>query len=88
MRGLRDSVSSSRGVLLVESRVLGELEGLGKGSEELDIIKDFAAHLVRTDRTVCAYVTDRFWYDVDTTARYEKLDNGEIEMNFNYLFGY
>ena len=76
------------GVLVVESRALNEFEGLGKVGEELDITKDFVSHMVKTGRTVCAYVTDRFWYDVGTTERYEKLDNGAVEKNFNYLFGY
>jgi len=43
-------------------------------------------HLIGKGYPVHAFVSDLFWYDVGSTERYGKLDNGLIEKHFHFLF--
>lgn len=48
-------------------------------------MRDLIPYLVTKGELVHAYFTDSFWYDVGSTEKYEKLDNGEIEKHFSFL---
>jgi mannose-1-phosphate guanylyltransferase len=67
------------GMLALESTVLKDLANLSEIKEQCDIMGDFVPHLIETGICVGCYSTNAFWYDVGTTERYEKLDNGLIE---------
>ena len=42
----------------------------------------FVPELIRNNHRVMAYETDEFWYDVGSTEKYEKLDNGLVDKLF------
>jgi mannose-1-phosphate guanylyltransferase len=74
------------GILALEAKALNELPRISENKRDLDIMKDLIPHLVDRGNPVHAYITDSFWYDVGSTEKYEKLDNGTIEKYFGFLF--
>jgi len=44
---------------------------------------DLIPFLTEGGSGVDAYFTDAFWYDVGSTEKYEKIDNGLIDELFN-----
>ena len=44
--------------------------------------------LLKIDEKLEAYVTNSFWYDLGSTEKYEKLDNGLIDKLLASLFTY
>lgn len=74
------------GILALDAEVLSGLSLLSENKKDLDITKDLIPYLVYRGDPVHAYVTDSFWYDVGSTEKYEKLDNGTIEKHFSFLF--
>ena len=74
------------GILALDAGVLEELRSLGRSLSDLDITRDFIPHLINKGYLVSAYITDAFWYDVGSTEKYEKLDNGVIEKHFRFIF--
>ena len=74
------------GILVLNAKVLEKLAQLGGEGEELDIMRDFIPHLIDEGFPVHAYITKCFWYDVGSTEKYEKLDNGLLEKHFGFLF--
>lgn len=73
------------GILALDAGVLEELRSLGRSLSELDITRDFIPHLINKGYLVNAYITDAFWYDVGSTEKYEKLDNGLVERHFGFF---
>ena len=74
------------GILAIDAEILEQLSQMGKGAKELDITRDFIPWLQDKGYPVGAYVTDSFWYDIGSTEKYEKLDNGLIDKTFKFLF--
>ena len=74
------------GILILKTRALQELKHLNKSHMNLDIMSHLIPHLIQKGKTVHAYLTNAFWYDVGSVERYEKLDNGTIEKRFEYIF--
>ncbi len=78
----------SIGVLIVKNVVLEHLKMLSEDhvGEEVDIMSHLIPSLISMNIPVYAYLTDRFWYDVGSTERYEKLDAKLVDELFKYLF--
>ena len=75
------------GVLLLSMEGLRSLEDVsGSFSDrELDLMSHLLPELLARGRPVYAYLTERFWYDVGSTERYEKLDNSLVDELFKEL---
>jgi mannose-1-phosphate guanylyltransferase len=71
------------GVLVIQPESLTILEELFENISSLDIMGGFIPELLKRGRTVMAYETDEFWYDVGTTEKYEKIDNGLVDNLFS-----
>ncbi|MCS7125427.1 MAG: nucleotidyltransferase family protein [Aigarchaeota archaeon] len=69
----------SVGILVLCSSVLHELDKLAIEGKSLDIMSDFIPYLIKIGKTVKAYITDAFWYDVGSIEKYEKLTNEMVE---------
>ena len=69
------------GVLAIEPDSLNLLMNMNN-STPLDIMGGFVPGLIRNNHRVMAYETDEFWYDVGSTEKYEKIDNGLIDKLF------
>jgi mannose-1-phosphate guanylyltransferase len=78
----------SIGVLVVKNEVLRYLKMISENrvGEEVDIMSNLIPFLISMNIPVYAYLTDRFWYDVGSTERYEKLDAKLVDELFKYLF--
>lgn len=74
------------GILVLSTKVLGTLSHLSKDKKNLDITRDLIPYLVEKGVPVQAYFTKSFWYDVGSVEKFEKLNNGEIEKHFKFLF--
>lgn len=74
----------SIGILVLDSRVLPELDKLASEKNSLDIMSDFVPYMLKNGRIVKPYITNAFWYDVGTIEKYEKLTN---ELVKKYLAG-
>ena len=58
---------------------LEALKEIAIGRDAVDIMGDLVPHLIMNGKRVEAYVTDAFWYDLGSTEKYEKLDNGLVD---------
>ncbi len=74
------------GILILKTCVLQELKHLNKPHMNLDIMSHLIPRLIQKGKTVHAYLTNAFWYDVGSVERYEKLDNGTLEKRLGYIF--
>jgi mannose-1-phosphate guanylyltransferase len=74
------------GILALNPKFLSDLKSLSKEKKDLDITRDFVPYLIEKGENVKAYVTDSFWYDVGSTEKYEKIDNGKVGKIFDFLF--
>ena len=74
------------GVVILKSSVIMELEQLRKDYESVDIMGHLIPHLLKQKKSVHAYITEDFWYDVGSTERYEKLENSTIEKLLKHLY--
>jgi NDP-sugar pyrophosphorylase family protein len=45
----------------------------------MDIMGGLIQELLKNNHRIMIYETDKFWYDVGSTEKYEKLDNGLID---------
>ncbi|MEN2973986.1 MAG: nucleotidyltransferase family protein [Candidatus Caldarchaeales archaeon] len=69
----------SIGIVILNSKVLADLNRLATDMRSLDIMSDFIPYLIKSKRMVKAYITDSFWYDVGSIEKYEKLTNELVE---------
>jgi len=67
------------GIVALNSEALGKLEALVDGRKEVDLMGDLVPFLIEGGKRVDAYFTDAFWYDVGSTEKYEKIDNGQVD---------
>lgn len=74
------------GVVILNTSVLTDLEKLNEQYDSFDIMGHLIPHLLEQKKTVHAYITDEFWYDVGSTERYEKLENSTIEKLLKHLY--
>ena len=70
------------GVLAIEPRSLDVLADMFDNNTSLDIMGGFIPELLKNNHRIMAYETDKFWYDVGSTEKYEKLDNGLVDKIF------
>jgi len=75
------------GVVVIGQEALEALEELSAGRERVDLMGDLVPFLLGSGSKVEAYKTDAFWYDVGSTEKYEKLDNGLVDGIFKALGG-
>jgi len=66
-------------ILVVNSKVLAELDRLALEKNNLDIMSDFIPYLIKRGRPVNPYIVDAFWYGVGSTEKYEKLTNELVQ---------
>ncbi len=78
-------LKATMGVLVMESRVLGELEKIHE--ESTDIMGDFIPHLIKNGYAVNAYVYNGEWYDVGSIERYEKINQEWLRRITEKIFG-
>jgi len=79
----RIDVYAGIGVVALSPSTLAGLNELAVGRENVDIMGDLVPYLLGRGERVEAYLTDAYWYDVGSTERYEKIDNGLIDKLFN-----
>lgn len=79
----RIDVYAGIGVVALSPVALGVLKELAVSRERIDIMGDLVPFLLERGEGVEAYLTDAFWYDVGSTERYEKIDNGQIDKLFS-----
>jgi len=73
------------GIVALSVNALGMLGELFVGRDEVDLMGDLIPYLLEKGKSVEAYLTDAFWYDVGSTEKYEKLDNGLVDRLFNFM---
>lgn len=73
------------GVVALSPIALKSLKELAVNSKKIDIMGDLIPYLLKHDEKVGAYITDAFWYDVGSTEKYEKIDNGLVDNIFGIL---
>ena len=78
----RIDIYAGIGVVALRPEGLEALEELSAGRDDLDIMGDLIHFLIDEGERVEAYQTDAFWYDVGSTEKYEKLDNGLVDRLF------
>jgi mannose-1-phosphate guanylyltransferase len=71
------------GVLVIDPDSLDILEKQFEKTSSIDIMGGFVPELLRRKHSVMVYETIEFWYDVGSTEKYEKIDNGLIDKLFN-----
>jgi len=71
------------GIVALSPVALGALKELAISRERIDIMGDLISFLLERGEKVEAYLTDAFWYDVGSTEKYEKIDNGLIDKLFS-----
>ena len=76
------SIYAGIGVVAFDIEVLDDLNKFDTGANQMDIMGDLIPYLVQHGKKVDAYLTDAFWYDVGSTEKYEKIDNGLIDKLF------
>jgi mannose-1-phosphate guanylyltransferase len=72
------------GVVALGSESLTLLDKIGKKKSKIDLMGDLIPSLLKNGNKVEAYSTDEYWYDVGSTEKYEKIDNGLIDRLFNF----
>lgn len=76
------------GIMIFKYRTIMDLEDLAE-LREIDLMSHFIPYLLNSERVVCAYRTDAFWYDIGSIDRYEELEGSFIELYFrHYEKGY
>jgi len=70
------------GVLAIQLDSLEIMETMFGNTSSLDIMGGFIPEILRREKSVMAYETNEFWYDVGSTEKYEKIDNGLIDRLF------
>lgn len=75
----------SIGILAMKGEILEQVKELSTSHEGLDIMRHIIPYLIEKGEPVYGYILNNYWYDVGTTERYEKIDNGQIEKIFNFL---
>jgi len=71
------------GIVVLSTRVIGELEKLVSEHENVDLMGNLIPFLLSRGEKVEAFLTDAFWYDVGSTEKYEKLENGLLDDLFD-----
>ena len=67
------------GVVVLSPESLEALKEIAIGRDAVDIMGDLVPHLIMNGKRAEAYATDAFWYDLGSTEKYEKLDNGLVD---------
>lgn len=78
----RIDIYAGIGVVALSPVTLVGLKELAVGREDVDIMGDLVPYLLKRGEMVKAYLTDAFWYDVGSTEKYEKIDNGLVDKLF------
>lgn len=71
------------GIVALSPVALRALKELSVGHEQLDLMGDLIPSLLDHGERVEAYVTNAFWYDIGSTEKYEKIDNGLVDNLFS-----
>jgi len=72
------------GLIALKSEALVLLEELSSERNSVDIMGDFIPFLIDKRRRTEVYITDAFWYDIGSTEKYEKINNGLIDKLFDF----
>jgi len=72
------------GIVALSPLALKSLKELSLSRKKVDIMGDLIPFLLKNGDRVEAYLTDAFWYDVGSTEKYERIDNGLIDKLFNF----
>jgi mannose-1-phosphate guanylyltransferase len=67
------------GVIVLSPESLETLKEIAIGRDAVDIMGDLVPHLIMKGKRAEAYVTEAFWYDLGSTEKYEKIDNGLVD---------
>ena len=72
------------GMVALSPGALEALEGITEERSSIDLMGDLIPFLLEGGGRVDAYFTDAFWYDVGSTEKYEKIDNGLVDRLFTF----
>jgi len=72
------------GMVALSLGALEALEGIAEERASIDLMGDLIPFLIEGGGRVDAYFTDAFWYDVGSTEKYEKIDNGLVDRLFTF----
>jgi len=75
-------INAGIGIVALSPGALEALEELAEERVNIDLMGDLIPFLLEGGGRVDAYFTDAFWYDVGSTEKYEKIDNGLIDKLF------
>ena len=75
----RIDIFAGIGVVVLGPESIEALKEISVGRDSVDIMGDLVPYLTENGKRVEAYVTDAFWYDLGSTEKYEKLDNGLVD---------
>ena len=78
-------IFAGMGMVVLNPDSIDVLESIVVGKDSLDIMGDLIPYFIKEGRRVEAYITDAFWYDVGSTEKYEKIDNGLIERLLTFV---
>lgn len=67
------------GIVVLSLESIETFNEIAFSKEKVDIMSDFIPYLLKKGKRVEAYLTNAFWYDLGSTEKYEKLDNGLVD---------
>ena len=67
------------GILALKTEALVHLEKIMKTKKNIDIMGDLIPQMLQKSEKIEAYITDAYWYDLGSTEKYEKIDNGFVD---------
>ncbi len=77
--------AANMGIYIMEHEVLDILNEFSTGDNVIDLNSDLIPYLMKEDMKVYGYLTDAFWYDIGSLAKYEKLDVEKIDKEFKEI---
>jgi mannose-1-phosphate guanylyltransferase len=77
------NVFAGIGVVALSPVALRGLKELSINRKNINIMGDLIPLLLKHGERVEAYMTDSFWYDLGSTEKYEKIDNGIVDKLFH-----
>ena len=75
------------GISLFNKRTLNEIDTLIDGNlTTIDLSKVIFPHFVAKNK-VCGYISNEWWLDIGTIARYGNIDSALLQMHFSHIKG-
>ena len=72
-------INAGIGILALETQALNHLKKIATIKKSIDIMGDLIPLMLKNNEKIEAYITDAYWYDLGSTEKYEKIDNGFVD---------